>query len=140
MTADQQDLLSAALRHVRDAEALLPPSPDQAWHLAGFGPECARKACLTERWADRVVGHKLDQAAEAIIETAVALDAHALRYRLEGWSSRGMLARWTPEARYQRTNTTTPDDAAALCDDARQILLEVVTRLWADGALDTPEI
>jgi hypothetical protein len=45
------DLLSAALRHVRDAEHLATPnhsgySPDQAHHLAGFGPECAQKATL----------------------------------------------------------------------------------------------
>lgn len=37
-------LISAALRHVRDAEQLLTSSPDQAWHLADFGPECIRKS------------------------------------------------------------------------------------------------
>ena len=40
------DLVSAALRHARDAEWLAHRSPDQAYHLAGYAPECARKATV----------------------------------------------------------------------------------------------
>jgi len=55
-------LVSAALRHVDDAQALLAVSPVQAFHLAGFGPECARKAALTVPGAsqgtmDKAIGH-----------------------------------------------------------------------------------
>ena len=62
------DLLSAALRHVRDAEHLATPnhsghSPDQAYHLAGFGPECARKATLYHRLFDKPLGHTLGVGA-----------------------------------------------------------------------------
>ena len=44
MNPEQVRLLSAARRHITDAEHLLEPglhqSQDQAWHLAGFAPEC----------------------------------------------------------------------------------------------------
>lgn len=45
-------LLSAALRHLRDAEHLadasnLHGSLDQAYHLAGFGPDCRYQATGT---------------------------------------------------------------------------------------------
>ena len=87
MTEPQLTLLSAALRHTRDARALLASSPDQAWHLAGFGPECARKAALSERWADHAMSHQLGAPAEGVLEMAIAMDAHAVRYRLEGWAT-----------------------------------------------------
>jgi hypothetical protein len=140
MTPTQRALLSAALRHVRDAEALLPTSPDQAWHLAGFGPECARKACLQERWADHILGHAMDPEADALVQLAIALDARARRYDLEGCFTAGRLARWTPNHRYQHSGTTPPDEARMLCDEARTILLEITSGLWADGALETPEL
>lgn len=141
MTDPQIALLSAALRHTRDAEALLNSSPDQAWHLAGFGPECARKAALSERWADKAVGHQLGALAEGVLETAIAMDAHAARYRLEGWVSRWpALAGWRPDSRYNRTGSTTEDDARGLTETAREAVGGLVAELWADGALTTPEI
>ncbi len=46
------DFVSAALRHTRDAEHLVAhgehASRDQAWHLAGFAHECARKSLIRE--------------------------------------------------------------------------------------------
>ncbi|HMV65291.1 MAG TPA: hypothetical protein PKA64_00475 [Myxococcota bacterium] len=141
MNPGQRALLSAALRHARDAEALLPTSPDQAWHLAGFAPECARKACLTERWADRILGHAMDRQAEDLVRLAVALDARARRQGLDArLAAAPALQRWSPNDRYRTTGTTTAADARDLCDEARQILLEVTSGLWADGVLDTPEI
>ncbi len=60
MTPRQLDLLSAARRHIADAEHLLAHgahrSEDQAWHLAGFGPESVRKACLEGRDARSRLG------------------------------------------------------------------------------------
>ena len=59
MQQRRASFISAALRHTRDAEHLLASGPhrslDQAFHLAGFGPECARKACLSESWADKTI-------------------------------------------------------------------------------------
>lgn len=141
MTDPQIALLSAALRHTRDAEALLSSSPDQAWHLAGFGPECARKAALSERWADKAVGHQLGALAQGVLETAIAMDAHAARYRLDGWVSRWpALAQWSPESRYRKTGSTPKASAEALTAAAREAVGGLVAELWADGALTTPEI
>lgn len=46
LSATQVALVSAALRHINDARTLLATSPVQAAYLAGYGPECARKAAL----------------------------------------------------------------------------------------------
>jgi len=73
LSKGQNALVSAALRHVGDAAALLGESPAQAFYLAGYGPECARKACLA-RWSDqeedarnRAIGHRYDDPAETAL-------------------------------------------------------------------------
>jgi hypothetical protein len=105
-------LVSAALRHVRDAQRLLEPegertpSFDQAWHLAGFGPECIRKACITERQADKALGHELGPGGEHLLEWVLALDVGAWRYDVRDWATtRPLLGRWKPDARYSKTGT-----------------------------------
>jgi len=139
MTPDQSALLSAALRHARDAEALLAASPDQAWHLAGFGPECARKACLSERWADKAVGHDWTSSAEALLEVAISMDARAARLDLAGWAQRApLLARWRPEHRYNRTGANVAD-AAGLVEGCAGLVARVHADLWMDGALQGVE-
>ena len=67
------DLLSAAIRHVRDAELLASTagpnrSLDQAFHLAGFAPECARKATLPRSTFDKSIGHGTTAASELSLE------------------------------------------------------------------------
>jgi hypothetical protein len=57
-------LFSAALRHLRDAEHLADAttphgSLDQAYHLAGFAPECGRKATIAADWMNKALGHDL---------------------------------------------------------------------------------
>ena len=85
------DLVSAALRHARDAEWLASKanpnrSPDQAYHLAGYGPECARKATVRAPWLYRTIGHRFDPASETVLDVAVALDPLALRYEPRSWA------------------------------------------------------
>lgn len=139
MTPAQLDLLSAAIRHVRDAERLLAPgagqSVDQAWHLAGFGPECVRKACLADRALDRPLGHDLGEAADALLDLAVGLDPHAMRYRLLGRADQApQLAGWRPDARYERTGQRAPAAVAPGVHAAAALVDRVVADLWADGA------
>jgi hypothetical protein len=134
------DVISAALRHVRDAETLYADGPrrsiDQAFHLAGFAPECARKACLFERFADKAIGHGFDENTEAIIETALCVDPRAHRYRPLGWSMRfPVFADWTPVSRYWPTNQADESRTRQLIQDARTVVGEVVLAMWADGAL-----
>ncbi|MEM9458219.1 MAG: hypothetical protein AAGF11_28850 [Myxococcota bacterium] len=137
--------VSAALRHVRDAEHLLVDgdhrSVDQAYHLAGFGPECARKACLGIRWADKALGHNsAEEDARLVLEVLLAVDAHAHRYRIGGgqWgeSPYPALGRWGPESRYVATGTHEPAEARALVAECREIVDRITTALWADGLLE----
>lgn len=142
MVRNRTALISAALRHARDAELLLETthgraSPDQAFHLAGFGPECARKATLTVDWFDKVLGHRMDPKAEDLLATALALDPIAARYDTRHWSARHpALARWTERARYERTGTRLRAEAEDLVRVAREIVDGLTVALWTDGRLE----
>ena len=136
------DLISAALRHVRDAESLSRPgseitSPDQAYHLAGFGPECARKATLSVRWSDKPLGHALGQGpTDPVLEIALALDPYARLYNPLNWRSRyPALSAWDPQCRYDRTGTRDQREVEAVVREARLVVIEIVGALWADGRL-----
>jgi hypothetical protein len=138
------DLLSAAIRHIRDAELLASVaapdrSLDQAYHLAGFGPECARKATLSRSTFDKAIGHGTTEASELSLEWALAHDPRAHRYRIDlaAWAGRyPALAKWNEGARYDRTGRRQAPEVAALLAEARAIVGATVAALWGDGALD----
>lgn len=147
------ELMSAALRHIKDAERLADSSqPDsysleQAFHLAGFAPECARKACLQMGDADKVMGHDFGDCAEAVLSTWLSLDAHAHRYRPDRFLERYPgLNTWTPESRYKPNgfllrprggnNDPTVDSCEKLLEDARAATDDILLMLWTDGKID----
>lgn len=140
----RSDLLSAAIRHLRDAEHLaFVPSPDrsldQAFHLAGFAPECARKATLPRSTFDKAIGHGTTDASELALEWALAHDPRAHRYRIDlaEWSARYPgLSSWNEGVRYDRTGARRPDEVTALLTEVRTIVGAIVAALWVDGALD----
>jgi len=136
----QLELLSASLRHVRDAEALLDdtghPSVDQAWHLVGFGPECVRKACLAEDWADKPLGHDLSDRAALLLDFAVALDPTAWRLGLVQTGPVGPLAGWAPEVRYHPTGTAKVDETRKAVEAAREFVDLAIGTLWSSGLLE----
>ena len=140
-TALRLDHLSAALRHVRDAEHLAGPdepahSLDQAYHLAGFGPECARKAILSEATFDLAIGHGIGEATEPGLKAALALDPGAHRYRISGWEKRfPALAKWTEQARYEKTGSRKGSEVKAVVEEARRVVDDVVLALWMDGRI-----
>jgi hypothetical protein len=145
-------LLSAALRHVQDAEHLAGLGPlaagpnrrislDQAYHLAGFGPECARKAALAASWAHKPLGHELGDDADMVLQLALALDPTAERYDVQSWGSRyPALAAWTPESRYHETGTYDRAEVERLLRDAWLVVNEIMAALWADGRLALDEL
>ncbi len=144
LTPRQLAFLSAALRHVADAEHLLAQgahqSQDQAWHLAGFGPECAKKACVDDGMLDRVLGHDLGMDAEPMLEWGLALDPRASRYGLVGWPKRRpILESWTPNHRYDATGAHTGTRVAELVALAREVVGRIQADLWADGRLSGKE-
>ena len=145
MTHLHEDFASAALRHIRDAEHLLAPnephrSPDQAWHLAGFAHECARKACLKNGWVPKLLGHGFSASSEEVVELAIALDPRAGRFPVRDWAARHpAVANWRPDHRYERTGTTAGEPGrqlGALVVQARQAVDSCVLALLIDGSLD----
>lgn len=137
---EARTMLSAALRHLRDAEHLLScaegRSPAQAYHLAGFAPECARKACLAERWADKVLGHNFGESAETLLELLTSIDLHASRYQSRNWEARfPALREWKVECRYAASDAFDEVQADALLAEARSATLDVCVALWADGLM-----
>lgn len=140
LTTEQHKLLSAASRHARDAEHLLEQgshqSQDQAWHLAGFAPECLRKACLEDRAFDHALGHDLGARGEGLLDWAIALDPRAWRYALAEWSSSApCLLEWRPDHRYERTGTRSGAKVEELVSSARHLVDRVRADLWADGVI-----
>jgi hypothetical protein len=133
-------LVSAALRHARDAEHLADTtspyqSLDQAFHLAGFGPECARKATLSSRWSDKPLGHELGKKGDRVLDFVLGLDPAARRYNPLDWASRyPALHKWDPECRYETTGHRSAK-ADATVAEARRAVDEIVSALWADGRL-----
>ena len=132
-------LLSAALRHLRDAEHLadasnLHGSLDQAYHLAGFGPECARKAAIATSWVNKSLGHDLGEDSELVLELALALSASASRYEVRGWEQAyPALAAWKPDCRYQATGTYPRSQTEPLLREAWLAATEIMAAMWADG-------
>jgi hypothetical protein len=138
-------LISAALRHVRDAEHLLTPGPhrsvEQALHLAGFGPECARKGCLDEEMADKALGHDIEGADDPTVDLLLALDPSASRYGIDGHTSKlpHRAKHWHLECRYMATGEPGQIEkaVAAVVEEARAFVDGCVVDLWRDGALPT---
>jgi len=156
-TKTSLSLMSAALRHLQDAEFLagddgtLPASSggrpyqslNQTEHLVGFAPECARKACLSTFWLDKLISHDLSSSAEDLLELAISLDAYATRYPIKNWPEVfPSITSWKPDVRYQQT-TRKPDEVAALerkvrdlLGEAKQAVDSVLIGLYVDGRLD----
>lgn len=137
------DFASAALRHLCDAEHLLDhasyQSRDQAWHLAGFAHECARKALLREGWVPRQLGHDFNAAVEVVVEVAVALDPRSSRFPIADWSRRyPAIATWNPEHRYDRTGVVDQPPRRPVSDlvgQARAAVDACLVALFLDGTL-----
>jgi hypothetical protein len=136
-----QGFASAALRHVRDARFLLDgcedySSPDQAWHLAGFGPECIRKACLASRDWDKVLGHDLGAESDAVLRLLIGIEPGVTRYRIESIVNASMsLSEWEPGCRYKKSGSHDEALAKTLTEECEAFVHRVACELWMDGVL-----
>lgn len=138
-----QSFASAALRHLTDAAHLLSNalhlSADQTYHLAGFGPECARKACVGSRAWGKVLGHDLGDASDQALEWMIALDPMLSRDRLTGWTiEEPALGEWAPEVRYLPTGTFDDQRSRQLLQACERLTSRTLAGLWADGRLGAP--
>lgn len=134
------NLFSASLRHLLDAEHLLASgehrSVDQAYHLAGFAPECARKGCFSLKAFDLALGHELSGREEALLQFAAALDPAALRYRIGKWGEEPALSAWSPQARYWPTGHCDEVTCQQLVDTSARLVNTLLAVAWTDGAWD----
>lgn len=143
LSPTQNGLVSAALRHVTDAESLIAASPAQALYLAGYGPECARKAALA-RWnkpdedrRNKAIGHRFDKPAETALALFCDLDPLASRYTLRGWkATHSSLSEWKEDVRYGRSDSVTRGKAQQLLSSARELTVDVIAKLWVDGRVE----
>jgi hypothetical protein len=136
-----QGFLSAAQRHLRDAEHLLrAPVPDrsvdQAYYLAGYGPECVRKAAVPASTYDQAMGHGVGESSEVALAYALATNVSAHRYELTQWYQRyPALTKWNETARYRRSGTFSEDQARDLLQQASDVVDAVTYALWADDVV-----
>jgi hypothetical protein len=142
LTPHRATLVSAAIRHVTDATALLATSPVGAAYLAGYGPECVRKAALTappatnETELGKAIGHGFGKIPEEVLALFCALDPLVGRYAPQGWRERfPPLGQWNEQMRYGRSDSVSPKQAARIVDDSAKATEETVLALWADGRL-----
>lgn len=128
------DLLSAALRHCRDAEHLLRPGPDQSVEQA---PECVRKACIDDNVADQALGHAFQEASDTILEFLLALDPAAARYELASHASQlpKIRSRWRVECRYLKTGTAKLAEVEDIVEEGRLYIDRWMAELWCDGVV-----
>ncbi len=117
-------------------------SLDQAWHLAGFAHECARKAFIhTPRnsWVSKMLGHDFDSSGDLVMGVAVALDPRAGRFPVSEWAKRyPAIAAWHPNQRYDRTGAVqrvSHRRVAELVMQAREAVDACIVALFMDGAL-----
>ena len=110
---------------------------DEAFHVAGFGPECAQAACLGEEWFAKAIGHGFDAAQADSLRLLLHLDPRAPRYLPADWGARHEALRtWTVQSRYMPTGTFDLARTTAVTREAREIVDRIVASLWADGLLD----
>ncbi len=148
MNAVDADFASAALRHIRDAEHLITGganvSRDQAWHLAGFAHECARKACIEAGWVPKLLGHDFSSADEQVIDVAISLDPRAGRFPVRRWARRyPAIAGWRAEHRYERTGTCDRELGRNIDDlvtQGRAAVDSCLLALFIDGSLPIESI
>jgi hypothetical protein len=136
-------LVSATLRHLSDARTLLTSSPVQAMYLAGYGPECIRKAALMrlpeedEDQRNRTIGHRFGKPEELALRLFCDGDLLASRYGLTGWKKKeNALGDWKEDLRYSRSDSVTSRQATKLVEASEKLAMRTLTDLWCDGRLE----
>ncbi len=130
MVFTKEALRSAAARHLADASAMVAVGNwDQAQHLVGFAPECARKAALESRW-HKLLGHIL--VGGAVLNTIEALEPTALCVQIPE-RARNALGGWEPECRYQATGTATENQVRERVDAADLSTRNALAVAWVVG-------
>lgn len=130
MSFTKEALRSAAARHLGDASAMLRAGNwDQAEHLVGFAPECARKAALDSHW-HRLLGHVL--VVGPVLEALEALESMASCVRIPERALEALRS-WKPECRYQATGIATEGSTRDRVAAADLATTNVLAAAWVVG-------
>jgi hypothetical protein len=123
-------LRSAAARHLADADGHFQNGNlEQAAHLAGFAPECARKAMLDHRWHKRL-GHRMDGP---VLELLASLEPRSVCETPLDRDGERELRAWTPEVRYAGSGTLRREAVAELVATAKRVAVHYLAQGWALG-------
>ena len=77
---------------------------------------------------------RVGEAAEHVLDFALAIDPQAARYRLvEGAQRFPRLAAWTPECRYEATGSRGEAEVGETVSQAGDAVVAIIAALWADG-------
>lgn len=141
----RRHLVSAALRHLRDAEHLVEEGPhqsvDQALHLVGFASECVRKGGFDEQIVDHAIGHDVRDGTDAVVDFLVGYDPEAHRYGVHDDAIHLPLRyqHWRPDVRYEATGAAEERigvvGVRSVIEEARTFTDERVEALWCDGII-----
>lgn len=132
-------MIDAALRHLRGARAALASGDyEQAAHLVGFAPECARKAAIAEPDLWKKLGH--DFSAHPFLNALSALRPEGLRLRVDRLDSEfPVLRAWDPQIRYLKDGQISKYEAEDLERAAAEATARLVFAMTLEGRRDVLE-
>lgn len=102
---------------------------DQAEHLIGFAPECARKAALENHW-HKLLGHVL--VVGTVLDAVEALEPMASCVRIPEQALEALRG-WKPECRYQATGSVTESSARHRVAAAELATINALAAAWVVG-------
>jgi hypothetical protein len=130
MSFTKEALRSAAARHLGDASAMVAAGNwDQAEHLIGFAPECARKAALENHW-HKLLGHVL--VVGTVLDIVESLEPMGTCVRIPEQALEELRS-WKPECRYQVTGTATESLARRRVAAANLATTNALAAAWVVG-------
>jgi HEPN domain-containing protein len=139
-TANGDDHPEAAKKHLEDAYTLFVHHRyDGAGYLAGYVVECSLKSViLLGRQNVLKYGHNLNKLSAEAINLASIATAQTARYMPLRTPGHGMYAGstgWRETLRYRPESTVSDQDAESWIQEAENVFLSTVAKMWKDGVL-----
>lgn len=136
MLLQNEDYLSASIRHYNDSERLYDTGRlDNAAYLAGYVVECGLKAILqVYGHSAKAYGHNITALHGPVLDLATLLSPGSSRYRSDRIQNLGRdMATWKPEMRYCRTGMMAQADAKKIMKAATDVFDSVVVKIILDN-------
>ena len=138
---NRSDFQQLADIRVNEAQVLLnsaPPQPDGAYYLAGYGVECALKACIAKRidqydWPEKkfvqdIHTHNLVSLLQlARLDVLLKADAATNATLATNWI---LVAAWNEQCRYVRSPLSAAQDLVNAISDSSNGVLPWIKVHW----------